>query len=344
MVLTTKKTKKVPPHEKRRHGHHHKQSSRYQNTYWPYLPLVFIVALGVLFNSMWPTLQSAVLGYATNTSINGLLLETNSQRAAHGVGKLALNAQLNAAAQAKANDMAARDYWSHNTPEGNAPWVFIANAGYPYDAAGENLAYGFGSSDTTVAGWMGSPSHRANLLNGAYKDAGFGMANAENYEGSGPQTIVVAMYGSRVETPAPAPEPEQKPAPAAPATTKPGAPSDKPAAEPAAKPEPKPASELAAKKPEAQAPASTTPKPVQPKTQQVSRLQLLSDNSAWVTFAVTIIASVAAAIFLFRHSIFWHRTIIKGERFVARHHYLDITLVAVAVAAVLLTRTAGIIQ
>jgi uncharacterized protein YkwD len=44
---------------------------------------------------------------------------------------------------------------------------------------GENLAYGFGSRATaarTVAAWMHSPPHRANILTRAFRDGGVGLA------------------------------------------------------------------------------------------------------------------------------------------------------------------------
>ena len=138
----------------------------------------------------------SVLAYATSLSIGDLQSATNAQRAANGVGALALNGQLNAAAQSKANDMATRNYWSHNTPEGQEPWIFFSAAGYSYTTAGENLAYGFSTSADTVTGWMNSPPHKANLLNTGFRDVGFGFANSDNYQGNGQQTIVVAMYGA----------------------------------------------------------------------------------------------------------------------------------------------------
>src|SRR6185369_9999820 len=107
---------------------------------------------------------------------------------------LQLNDQLAAAAQAKANDMARRGYWSHVTPDGKQPWSFVEASGYQYEAAGENLAYGFGSSDEVMTAWMHSPEHRANILNSVYQDVGFATANVPNYRGTGPETIVVAMY------------------------------------------------------------------------------------------------------------------------------------------------------
>src|SRR5690606_21065737 len=100
---------------------------------------------------------AGVLAYATNTSPAGLLSATNSQRTSGGLGTLSADSQLTSAAQAKANDMVTRDYWSHVTPDGKQPWTFITAAGYQYASAGENLAYGFLSSGDTIAGWMNSP-------------------------------------------------------------------------------------------------------------------------------------------------------------------------------------------
>jgi hypothetical protein len=66
------------------------------------------------------------------------------------------------------------------------------------EAAGENLAYGFGSSDQVMTAWMHSPEHRANIMNSVYQDVGFATANVANYQGTGPETIVVAEYGEPV--------------------------------------------------------------------------------------------------------------------------------------------------
>jgi hypothetical protein len=140
-------------------------------------------------------MHHSVLGYATNVSGQVLLAETYGERTTNHMPALQMNAQLTAAAQAKANDMAARGYWSHVTPDGKQPWSFVETAGYQYEAAGENLAYGFGSSDQVMTAWMHSPSHRANILNAVYQDVGFATANVPNYRGTGPETIVVAMYG-----------------------------------------------------------------------------------------------------------------------------------------------------
>ena len=180
-----------------------------------------IISLNLSNSGVWiqSGSPSSVLAYATNISVNGLQESQNAMRSQNGSSQLALNSKLATAAQNKANDMAARNYWSHNTPEGNEPWVFISNAGYSYQQAGENLAYGFDSSSAVVQGWMDSPSHKANLLDPDYSEIGFGIANSANYQDRGPQTIVVAMYAMPASalppqtnntTPAPSP-PAPKP-------------------------------------------------------------------------------------------------------------------------------------
>lgn len=187
------KPRRTSSHHKKRGGQHHRHNEHYLKTYWPYLPMLLIVGLGLLVNSAWS--HQSVLGTASDFSSNSLLSDTNSQRANNREAPLALNQQLSAAAQAKAEDMAQKGYWSHNSPDGRSPWAFIAAAGYHYQMAGENLAYGFSNAGDTIVGWMNSPTHRANILNANYKDVGFGVAQSPGYLGHGPETIIVAEYG-----------------------------------------------------------------------------------------------------------------------------------------------------
>ena len=142
-----------------------------------------------------PLQKRGVLGYATSISPTSLLQATNSQRQRSGTQDLQLNSALSAAAQAKADDMVTRNYWSHTTPDGQQPWSFLESSGYKYEKAGENLAYGFVTSNDAVNGWMNSSTHRTNLLDVNYTEVGFGYANSTDYNKSGEETVVVAMYG-----------------------------------------------------------------------------------------------------------------------------------------------------
>lgn len=184
---------KLQSHHKKARGAHHRHSKDYLKAYHPYLPLLLIVIVGLAINTLW-TSRIGVLGATTNLTATELLQDTNRERNTHDQDGLRLNSKLSAAAQSKANDMATRDYWSHDTPDGDKPWRFIQKSGYDYYSAGENLAYGFTDSTSTVTGWMNSREHRANLLNPDYQEVGFGIMTADDFQGRGRTTVIVAMY------------------------------------------------------------------------------------------------------------------------------------------------------
>jgi len=129
---------------------------------------------------------------------------TNEDREAENLSTLTVNPVLVAAAQAKADDMAAKGYFAHVTPEGNQPWYWFSLAGYDYSAAGENLAVNFSDSEIVEEAWMKSPTHRANILNVKFTEIGIATARGE-YKGR-ETTFVVQMFGAprtvaSVETP-----------------------------------------------------------------------------------------------------------------------------------------------
>lgn len=355
MTLTKPKTRRrAVVANKKRTANHHNKTSRYTKSYWPYLPIFAIIAAGFLLNSWLGQLHRSVLGYATNISISGLVAGTNAQRSANGLGALTLNAQLNQAAAAKAADMAANDYWAHTSPSGLTPWYFVSNTGYSYQTAGENLAYGFVTTDDTITGWMNSPGHRANILNGSYQEVGFATLDIPNFQGTGPQTLVVAIYAqplyASVAVPAPAaPNTQsapQKSVPTPVATTADQAPTEPAAAEPSAET----ALEPTTQKQDTVVPASSTTKdaPVAKDTsasKPVARLQVLSSaNVAWTQFAVSMLVSVGMLGFLLRHSLAWHKFLVKGEKFVLSHPFFDIGIVSFVVLGAILLQTSGVIR
>jgi hypothetical protein len=304
------KQKPLGHDHRKRHGTHHKHSKKYLKVYWPYAPMLLIVALGLFIGSWQPSTQNGVLAYATEMGIDTLLISTNEQRTDNGRPSLKLNDKLSAAAQAKANDMTSRNYWSHTTPDGKDPWVFVQTAGYQYQKAGENLAYGFDSSNDTVVGWMHSAGHRENLLDQGYTEVGFGFANARDYNKSGPETVVVAMYG--------------KPAPVGTETA---------ATTPADNADGKalPANSLGTLTPSSQAVG-------------VSHLDTLTNGRLpWATFAVGLISGLALAIIILRHGLAFRRLIREGEAFFVKHPVLDIVLTALVMTGYVLSRVTGVI-
>lgn len=141
-----------------------------------------------------------------------LITLTNIQRSRSGLQPLAYNGRLASSAYAKAQDMLAKGYWAHTSPDGLSPWTFVSAAGYAYVTVGENLARDFSTDAGVMAGWMGSAGHRANILKPEYRDIGVAVVNGSL--GGSPTTLVVAHYGATASAPAPRPAPAPAPAPA----------------------------------------------------------------------------------------------------------------------------------
>lgn len=338
------------PAQKKRHGLHHRQSKHYQHVYLPYLPAILLVVASIVLNGLRLPGGYGVLAYATEMSSSSLLSHTNKQRVANGKTSLTLNSKLNNAAQAKANDMVARNYWSHNTPDGKEPWVFFQQAGYAYSKAGENLAYGFTTSADTISGWMNSATHKANMLDSGFTEVGFGFTNSSNYQG-GQETVVVAEYGHPQTLAATASTPPAASQPAA--TPKPAAKAPAPAV--AAKPS---APTSATTQPTTPAPIEQSVTPVVAATpvnsdtavattlpqKQVTRLDALTKGRApWALYTLGLMSGAAVVGLFINHGLRFRKFLRYGEQFVLHHPVLDTTLISFLIFAVTLSQKIGVI-
>lgn len=112
----------------------------------------------------------------------GLLAGVSQLRQA--CGTIGADARLAAAAQRHANDMLQTSTHSHTGSDGSSPRVRLADAGYHRPGtAGEIVYWGTGSAanaSSAIDWWMGSPRHRAAILNCAFTTAGFATARAGN--------------------------------------------------------------------------------------------------------------------------------------------------------------------
>ncbi|GAB3480826.1 CAP domain-containing protein [Amycolatopsis cihanbeyliensis] len=104
----------------------------------------------------------------------------NEERGKAGCGPVESDDRLAAAAQGHSEDMAARDYFSHTTPEGVTFDQRIRRAGYPKPGA-ENIAMGARSAGKVMSMWMKSPGHRKNILNCALDTIGVGLERSGWY-------------------------------------------------------------------------------------------------------------------------------------------------------------------
>ncbi len=98
---------------------------------------------------------------------------TNVERVRDGQSILTWNEKLASMAYQKAIDMLDRQYFAHESPDGKNVAGLAEDAGYLYRLVGENLAVGnFRTNEQLIAGWMGSPGHRENMLKSEYTEMG----------------------------------------------------------------------------------------------------------------------------------------------------------------------------
>ena len=105
-----------------------------------------------------------------------VLTIVNTERAKAGCAALTADDRLTTAARAHSADMAARNYFSHTTPEGVEFATRITTAGYRWSGAGENIAKGQRTPAEVMNSWMNSAGHKANILNCGFKNLGVGVA------------------------------------------------------------------------------------------------------------------------------------------------------------------------
>jgi uncharacterized protein YkwD len=91
----------------------------------------------------------------------------NRVRRKNGLQRLVLLEELLPVAREYSRRMAEQNFFSHNDPEGRSVRERVDEAEIKWRMVGENLAYSNGYVNPVAAslhGWMGSPGHRANIL------------------------------------------------------------------------------------------------------------------------------------------------------------------------------------
>jgi uncharacterized protein YkwD len=99
---------------------------------------------------------------------------TNAERTRAGLPMLRTNARLTEAARLHAEQLAAAGRLEHVLPDARYPRLEdrLDAAGYRWQAAGENLAFGQRTSAAVVDAWMQSAGHRANILHTSFTEIG----------------------------------------------------------------------------------------------------------------------------------------------------------------------------
>ena len=129
--------------------------------------------------------SEATTNVASGANLNGLEAEIlkliNKVRADHGLSQLSVVQSLTDIARTRSSDMVGRNYFSHYNPEGATFFNIMRNNGISWSNAGENLGNAspasYGSPSAFINAWMGSASHRDNMLRGHYRLIGVGVVD-----------------------------------------------------------------------------------------------------------------------------------------------------------------------
>lgn len=116
---------------------------------------------------------------AASVRETGLIAAMNAARGREGLAPLRPHPTLMSAARSRTTDMLAHNYFAHIGPSGQSWYTALANSGWPsVSGGGENLARVSGDDASSVAvaiqKLMESPTHRANIMNPAFRLVGVG--------------------------------------------------------------------------------------------------------------------------------------------------------------------------
>ena len=183
-------------------------------------------------------LPGRALGWSDNsfsaTAEQQLFTLTNQARASAGQPTLRWDATLAGIARWRSQDMATRDYFSHNIPPtGEMVFDVMDQKGYCYQLAGENIGWNNypddQATDVVQNDFMNSPEHRQNIMGPAWNVAGIGafkLADGRKF-----YTVLFANTKGCGSAPTPTAKPTPKPTPAPTARPTPAAtpaPTEKP--------------------------------------------------------------------------------------------------------------------
>ena len=126
--------------------------------------------------------EDAATGVTTSSpTADAVVRATNIERGRHGLAALTVDVRLGAAAQLHSADMVRRGFFSHQNPDGEQVSDRASAVGYSYRKIAENIAAGQRDASEVVAGWMASPGHRRNILDGELTQIGVGHALGGSY-------------------------------------------------------------------------------------------------------------------------------------------------------------------
>lgn len=109
-----------------------------------------------------------------------LLDLVNKARSDKGLETLVIDENLMKVARMKAKDMVDKNYFSHQSPTYGSPFDMMRQFDNVFKSAGENIA-GNKTIEGAFKAWMGSESHKKNIMNSGFKVTGIGVESSSTY-------------------------------------------------------------------------------------------------------------------------------------------------------------------
>jgi len=131
------------------------------------------VGIGANYLTRPQTNVEAVQSTIQSISVDDLFKEVNEQRRLANVPELVLDPVLNQSSCERATVVT--NNWSHDGYS-EVIWPLVDKS---TTVIGENLSRTTGTDNDVVAGWMGSITHRANILNQGYTQVGYCVTTAK---------------------------------------------------------------------------------------------------------------------------------------------------------------------
>lgn len=136
----------------------------------------------------------------------GVLVDINSFRTAHGLSPLKLSTSLTAAARSHSVEMETDGYFAHDSHDGQVFWkriqAYYPSTSYGFWSVGENLLWSSPDVDAqrALTMWENSPEHLRNLLDPHWREIGISAVHTPSapgvFEGRA-VTIVTTDFGVR---------------------------------------------------------------------------------------------------------------------------------------------------
>ena len=123
----------------------------------------------------------------------------NRVRAERGLRLLCVDPRLTKAARSHSREMVEKDYFSHDSYDGESVGARLGRFGFEGRSCGENIAGGYGApaeAGPIFKRWMDSAGHRSNILDGRFRRVGVGTYMGD-YAGTEGYVMYTVDFGSR---------------------------------------------------------------------------------------------------------------------------------------------------